>query len=168
MEKQRQSCLLGYVTKCCSPQTPGSTEEERQVGKPKSSPAPATHKSITGDLSPSTPMYTTQRSTEIRWQQEEPELWTRVNGHPVRAHPRRASVAVSMCETHQNGSPEVTGEHLSGGLLPRGLGDTVGCRGRACWDRTGHIMGFLGLEVKVGKGRDQRGLGRNKHGKTKG
>lgn len=29
-------------------------------------------------------------------------------------------------------------------------------------------MGCLGVEVKVGKGRDQRGLGRNKHGKTKG
>ena len=44
----------------------------------------------------------------------------------------------------------------------------MGCRGKAPGDCTSPVMGCSGEEPKVGKGKDQSGLGRNKHGKTEG
>lgn len=44
----------------------------------------------------------------------------------------------------------------------------MGCRGRAFGDCTRLNTGCLGEEAKMGKGRDQGGLERKKHGKKKG
>lgn len=41
-------------------------------------------------------------------------------------------------------------------------------QGKALGDCTSPVIGNLGREPKVGKGRDQSGLGRNQHGKTEG
>lgn len=40
----------------------------------------------------------------------------------------------------------------------------MGCRGTAFWDGTRLNVGCLREEQKMGKERDQGGLGRNKHG----
>lgn len=71
-------------------------------------------------------------------------------------------------ETHHHGS---TSEHLLGwgGPLPRGMWHVMGCRGRILGSYTRLIMGCLGeKKLKVGKERDQGGLGRRWCGKIKG
>jgi len=55
-----------------------------------------------------------------------------------------------------------------GGTPPADVGHTVGCRGGAACVCTRLLMGSLGGEQKVGKGRDQGGLGRNKCDKKEG
>jgi len=46
-----------------------------------------------------------------------------------------------------------------------GMGHAAGRQGRALWDCVGLTTGCTGEEGKAGKGTDQGGLGRNKHGK---
>lgn len=73
-------------------------------------------------------------------------------------------------DTHQEESPEkVSGSPfgLRGLTTYRGKGITKGCREKTSWDCRRLIMGCLGGAPKVGKGRDQGGLARNRHGREK-
>lgn len=117
------SKLLGYVIQCCSPCTPRSAEEEWQVGEPQSYPAPATHRHITGELSPSKAHVHKHRGAQTQWQEEEAKLQTQVNGHSVWA-PSRAFPG-----EHQSQYPSVKSIKMSQQkqlyrasfrLLPRG------------------------------------------------
>lgn len=56
--------------------------------------------------------------------------------------------------------------HHTEGPLPRELLGTVRCRGRAFQVCTGLIMGCLGQEAEVEKGKDRGDLGRNTHRKV--
>jgi len=56
---------------------------------------------------------------------------------------------------------------LRGVTAYRAAGFTMECRVKALGDCTSPVMGCLGEERKVGKRRDQSGLGRNKHGKAR-
>ena len=46
-------------------------------------------------------------------------------------------------------------------LLPKGRGHIMGCRGPACWECTGLVLGSLGEEPKAEKVVDLDDLGRN-------
>lgn len=58
--------------------------------------------------------------------------------------------------------------HIPKELFPRKCETFLGCRGRAFWDCTKLNMRCFEAEPKMGKGGDQGGLRRNKHGKIKG
>lgn len=55
-----------------------------------------------------------------------------------------------------------------GGYCLESMGHSMGCKRRASWNCTRFIMGCLGQESKVGKGRDQGCLGGSKCGKIEG
>lgn len=78
---------------------------------------------------------------------------------PSQSCPRGPSAPASRRETHRD---ESTGEPFGlGGLLHRGMGCVMRCKGRAFGDSTRLTVGYLVEEPKVGKGRAPGRLGRN-------
>lgn len=81
---------------------------------------------------------------------------------------QRQQQGIASPNTHQwdkitqNISP---GHLTNGGITVWGMGHFTGCRGRASWVCT-RFLGCFVKEIRAGKGRNQGGLGRRKHGNS--
>lgn len=98
------------------------------------------------------------RATQEQKARWESKLKTQWKGHPVRGPPRAVPGELpSPFSMHENHQDESMKQHLLdwGGLLPRGMGNSVGGKRRTLWDCTRLIV-CLWMETKIGKGRDLR------------
>ena len=83
----------------------------------------------------------------------------------------KAFTPLYRCDTHHHkpsGAAFGITFWTKGEFLPSSVGHVIERRGKAFWDCTGLIMGYLGDQPKEGKGKDLGDLGRSKCRKIEG